>query len=166
MWLSPTLSLHNVLFVSALHCNLLSVSILTRELHCYTIFSSSSCVFQDLASERTIGNADWCAGLYLLELKPLAAPPVPGASSSSISAFQIHKDTDILLWHLRLGLPNFVYLKQLFLSLFNNKMVTSPFCDVCQLSKHTRSIFHNNRTPPHPHLLPSFIAISRDLLVY
>lgn len=34
IWLSPNLCLLNVLFVPALHCNMLSVSTLNKDLHC------------------------------------------------------------------------------------------------------------------------------------
>lgn len=63
IWLSLNLCLHNVLFVPALHCKLSSVSMLNKDMHCYTIFSTDSFVFQDLASERTIGHADCCAAV-------------------------------------------------------------------------------------------------------
>lgn len=77
--LSSTMLLKNVVFVPALHCNLLSISMLTRETNFSTIFSSASCVFQDLASGMTIGSADCCTGLYLLQLKPFLASQNLGA---------------------------------------------------------------------------------------
>ena len=40
----------------------------------------------------------------------------------------------ILLWHYRLGHPNFVYLEKMFPSLFNKN--SNPFqCEICQMSK-------------------------------
>ena len=42
-----------------------------------------------------------------------------------------------MLWHFRLGHPNFQYLKHLFPSLFNNKDVFQ--CDICQFAKHQHS---------------------------
>ena len=44
-----------------------------------------------------------------------------------------------MLWHYRLGHPNFFYLKRLFPSLFMNINPHFFQCDICQLSKHTRS---------------------------
>ena len=42
-----------------------------------------------------------------------------------------------MLWHFRLGHPNFLYLEKLFPALFKNKNPTSFKCDICQLAKHT-----------------------------
>ncbi|XP_075475765.1 uncharacterized protein LOC142511512 [Primulina tabacum] len=150
IWLSPELCLHNVLFVPALHCNLLSVSAFNKNLHCSTIFSTDSCVFQDLESGRTIGNAKCCAGLYLFTMKP----PVESSSNAPdhhTSAVQSIRNNEFLLWHYRLGHPNFLYLKKLFPSLVNNKTSHSPYCDVCQFSKHTRTSFTpHTYTPSKP----------------
>ena len=46
-----------------------------------------------------------------------------------------------MLWHYRLGHPNFMYLKRLFPSLFINKNSNIFQCDVFQFSKHTRSTY-------------------------
>ena len=51
-----------------------------------------------------------------------------------------HKE--IMLNHLRLGHPNFMYLKRLFLSLFLNKNTSSIQCDMCEFAKHSRSSYH------------------------
>lgn len=63
IYLSRNLILHSVLFVPDLDCNLISVSRINRDLHCETKFFSTSCVFQELGSEKMIGNAELCAGL-------------------------------------------------------------------------------------------------------
>lgn len=65
--ISKELTLDTVLLVLNLDCTLLFISKLTRDLNCITKISSTSCVFQDLDSERTIGNARMCAELYFLE---------------------------------------------------------------------------------------------------
>ena len=51
-----------------------------------------------------------------------------------------------MMWHYRLGHPNFPYLERLFPSLFINKKAKLFQCDVCQLSKHTCSHY-----APRPH---------------
>lgn len=43
-----------------------------------------------------------------------------------------------MLWHYRLGHPNFIYLKKMFPSLFNKDSVFFK-CEVCELAKHTKS---------------------------
>ncbi|KAF7810716.1 Retrovirus-related Pol polyprotein from transposon RE1 [Senna tora] len=103
--LSDTLTLLNVLHVPTLTFNLLSVSKLTRDNHCSAHFKSHACVFQNLTSGKMIGNVEECNGLYLL-------------GSSIFSNFNevvlsVTSPPDILLWHYRLGHPNFQYMQKL-----------------------------------------------------
>ena len=46
-----------------------------------------------------------------------------------------------MLWHYRLGHPNFLYLKNLFPKLFKNSKAKSLQCEICQLLKHARTSF-------------------------
>jgi len=48
---------------------------------------------------------------------------------------------DVMMWHRRLGHPNFHYLKRLFPGLFINKDPKKFHCEICQLAKHTRASF-------------------------
>ena len=61
------LSLHNVLHVSKISYNLLSISKITHELNCKTIFLPDSVPFQDFSSGKMIGIAQHSRGLYLLD---------------------------------------------------------------------------------------------------
>ncbi|KAA0066678.1 UBN2_3 domain-containing protein [Cucumis melo var. makuwa] len=54
---SDGFTLQSVLHVPKLSYNLLSISKITRELHCKAIFLSVSVYFQDMSSRRTIGTA-------------------------------------------------------------------------------------------------------------
>lgn len=45
---------------------------------------------------------------------------------------------EILLWHDRLGHPNFLYLKRLVSKLFSSADVEKLICETCQLTKHTK----------------------------
>ncbi|XP_050936316.1 uncharacterized protein LOC103497029 isoform X2 [Cucumis melo] len=60
-------ALQNVLHVPKLSYNLLSISKITRELHCKAIFLLKSVYFQDMSSRRTIGTARHSRGLYILD---------------------------------------------------------------------------------------------------
>ncbi|KAA0050819.1 Beta-galactosidase [Cucumis melo var. makuwa] len=60
-------ALQNVLHVPKLSYNLLSISKITRELHCKAIFLPESVYFQDMSSGRTIGTAQHSRGLYILD---------------------------------------------------------------------------------------------------
>ena len=59
---------------------------------------------------------------------------------------------EIDLWHLRLGHPNVVILKNTLLScnqLRRNKNVIPSFCSACQYGKQSKQQFKNTETKPH-----------------
>ncbi|KAL5856724.1 hypothetical protein ACOSQ3_004182 [Xanthoceras sorbifolium] len=135
--LSPNMVLKSVLHVSALKCNLISVSKMTNDNQCVAKFLSVSYKFQELSSGRTIGSARVHDGLYYFEtdLPKSGQAFVSGTDSVSVSS-----NRDIMLWHHKLGHPSYNYLKRLFPSLFNKTSV--PFeCEICQIAKHTRTSF-------------------------
>ena len=78
---------------------------------------------------------------------------------------------DVMMWHRRLGHPNFHYLKRLFPVLFSNKNPSSFHCDICQLAKHTHTSYPAKPyTKSHPFILihsdiwgSSRVKISREL---
>ena len=138
MSISPNITLHSVLHVPSLSCNLVSISKLTRELQCVAKFFPSYCEFQDWHLGRTIGGAKECDGLYYLEdHKPVVNKQAQVLSSGSIP-IPIFVSNKIMLWHKRLGHPSFSYLKRRFPSLFQNKDLNLFQCEICQLTKHTR----------------------------
>ncbi|KAL6323499.1 hypothetical protein AAG906_039074 [Vitis piasezkii] len=61
------LNLNFVLHVPNLDYNLLSISKLTRDLHCEARFFSNLSKFQELDLGRMIGSAEMCSGLYVLK---------------------------------------------------------------------------------------------------
>ncbi|KAK8954800.1 hypothetical protein KSP39_PZI002048 [Platanthera zijinensis] len=129
--LSPSFTLGSVLHVPKLALNLLSVSQLTRALHCSVTFFPSGCVFQDLTTKRTFGYGRERDGLYQLDLPPQTSPPVLPPPSTAAA-------TTSSLWHARLGHAN----PKIVSSLFPSVSFEHPFqCDVCQLSKHTRTSY-------------------------
>ena len=93
-----------------------------------------------------------CSGLYLFKIPQLGEAFVGSKNlptSQSISSFSpkyvfnssVNKDSEVMLWHYRLGHPNFLYLEKLFPHLFINKKSKFFNCEICQLAKHTRSIY-------------------------
>ena len=118
--LIKTFSLESVLHVPNLLCNLFSISKLTRDLNCVAKFSSTSVVFQDLASGKTIGSACECEGLYRFDDREVVQGQAVVAGSNVLS---FPFDHEIMLWHYRLGHPSFPYLRFLFPKLFKNKVV-------------------------------------------
>ncbi|KAG8485341.1 hypothetical protein CXB51_021417 [Gossypium anomalum] len=126
--LTENFSLDKVLHVPNLSYNLLSISKLTKDEKVLVEFSALGCVAQEQESGKMIGTAKVDYGLYVWNKN----------SSQEGMALSTSKEDSIMLWHRRLGHPNFMYLKKLFPLLFLNKKISSLNCEVCQLSKHTR----------------------------
>ena len=53
----------------------------------------------------------------------------------------VQVESQVMLWHYRLGRPNFAYIEKLFPQLFINKKFRSYQCEICQLAKHTRHVY-------------------------
>ena len=94
------LILKSVLHVPNIACNLLSINKLTKDMNCVAKFFNSHCEFQDLCSEKMIGSAKECDGLYILN-EHLSTENKQAHTSlrDSISGFE----DKIMLWHNRLG---------------------------------------------------------------
>lgn len=137
IYLSSSITLYDVLHVPNLSCNLLSVSKITQDQQCFAVFSPLCCTFQDMSSGKTIGSAKACSGLYYIDPFPPAQ-----VNKAFVSSCLVSRNDDIMRWHYRLGHPSFSYLKYLFPKLFRNKHLSLFKCEICQLAKHTRAIFH------------------------
>lgn len=160
--ISKNLVLQSVLFVPNLDCNLLSISKLTYDKNCLTKFYPTYCVFQDLISERTIGTAELRSGLYILEADPALNLQCNSTQQSALQNKNrtiSNKESTVMLWHYRLGHPNFLYLEKLFPELFINKSPREFSCEVCELSKHTRS----SLSPSIYHVSKPFALIHSDV---
>ena len=130
-WFNSPLKSHSksVLHVPKLHCNLISINKLTHDNHCFTKFFPNVCVFQALGSRKKISSVEMCSGLYLLKIpRPRKASLTSNGPSKSQSLHKfnpkfvfnssVNKDSEAMLWHYRLGHPNFTYLDKLFSHLF------------------------------------------------
>jgi transposase InsO family protein len=128
--LSTHIDLKNVLHVPKLSYNLLSVSKICEDSNCYVKFFNTHCIFQDRNSGKMIGSAKMMDGLYYFEgvFENKVAHGLSGISSASVR-------DQIMLWHNRLGHPNFQYLRHLFPDLFKNVNCSSFECESCVLSK-------------------------------
>jgi len=100
-----------------------------------------------------------CSGLYLFKIPQLGEAFVGSKNlptSQSISSFSpkyvfnssVNKDSEVMLWHYRLGHPNFLYLERLFPHLFINKNSKFFHCEICQLAKHTRHVYPSIQYEP------------------
>ncbi|TYI92956.1 hypothetical protein E1A91_D02G105000v1, partial [Gossypium mustelinum] len=64
---TPNITLFSVLYVPKFSVNLLSISTITKALHCKLEFFLDHCVFQYLQTGKMIGSGRLCNGLYLLD---------------------------------------------------------------------------------------------------
>lgn len=149
--MSNDLVLPNVLYVPKLNCNLMSVSKLMSDLNYISIFYSNFCEFQEVDLEKVIGTARHHSGLHLFQEKqPPSSSFNPSESSSnfvkfipnsSFSSRSLSSESQVMLQHFCLGHPNFLYLEKQFPHLFSNKKSSHFQCEICQLSKHTRTSY-------------------------
>ena len=119
--LTKDLILSHALHVPNLDCNLFSISKFTHDLNCATKFYPNLCEFQVMDSGKVIGNVELCGGLYLLK-ESTSLQKVPSriyVFRSIFNSLSISNENEVVLWHFRLGHPNFVYLEKLFS--FNNR---------------------------------------------
>ena len=166
--ISDSISLSQVLHVPNLACNLVSVSKITKELNCCAYFLPDSCVFQELTTGRTIGNAEEHDGLYFLE--DGSATNKIGQKASCLQIFSFPDNKEVYLQHFRLGHPSFSYLKKLYPNLFINKDLSSFHCEICALAKHHKSNYPSRiYTPTSPFTLihsdiwgPSRVSTSNE----
>ena len=127
---TPSLTLHNVLYVPGFPTNLLSISTIIRTLNCVVIVYPFHCVFQDLRISQRIGlGRENSRGIY--ELMSYTS------SSGLLALFYSSSTTSSILWHRRLGHPCLSKLKQTLPWLSLNELV----CESCQMSKHHRSTY-------------------------
>ena len=80
-YLSPNITLKDVLYVPKLNCNLISVGQLIDDLSCIVTFTNQHCVIQDLISRSPIGVGESKRGVYYFKDKPAAAIQVNQVSS-------------------------------------------------------------------------------------
>jgi len=100
--------LDSVLVVPTLNHNLLSVAQITRTLQCIVIFWPNLYVFKDIQTQKTIGYGTRRGKLYYLELTSASSHQLAQAFLANKSA-----DSEVWLWHKRLGHSSFGYLKEL-----------------------------------------------------
>ena len=103
---------------------------------------------------------DWRAeeglGLYLLTKTNSKDNLVQSNTDSAIpsvcfSNSSTMNNSAIMLWHYRLGHPNFVYLRKLFPSLFKSQDPHHISCEICQYSKHVRNNYPSQSYTPSHH---------------
>ncbi|KAJ8619667.1 hypothetical protein MRB53_028196 [Persea americana] len=97
--LTPTLQLPNTLLVPSLSHKLLSVSQVTSELNCIVIMYPDFCLLQDILTKEIIGRGTKRGGLYYMEDFSV------GSAHHMRNPVGV-EETEIWLWHRRLGHPD------------------------------------------------------------
>ena len=126
----PSLLLTFVLYVTNFPFNLISISKLTRDLHCVLTFSHNSVTLQDRSTGKTIGVGYESQGLFHLN-----SPLCSTTCTSTKAPLLLHS----CLGHL--SLSKFRKLVPHFSSLSSHE------CESCQLGKHTRVLFPKRLDP-------------------
>ena len=116
--------LTSVLYVHNFPFNLISISKLTRDLHCVLTFSHNSVTLQDRRTGKTIGIGHESQGLFHL------SSPLCSIACTSTEA--------PLLFHSRLGHPSLSKFRKL---VPHFSSLPSLECESCHLGKHTRVRF-------------------------
>ena len=122
--------LSSVLYVLDFSFNLISISKLTRGLHCVFTFSHNSVTLQDRSTGKTIDIGHESQGLFH------SSSPLCSTACASMEA--------PLLLHSHLGHPGLCKFWKL-VPYFSG--LSSLECESCQLGKHTRVLFPKRLDP-------------------
>ena len=91
-----------------------------------------------------IGSAKEREGLYYFDEANVRGQCPPTVCNSTSSP----GESELLLWHKRMGHPSFQYLQHLFPSLCSNKTSWDFQCEVYELVKHHRASFPKSKYKP------------------
>ena len=134
--LSPTLELHNILYIPKFQFNLLSVPKLATTSNFIFKFYPNNCLLQDLKTEHLVAVVQLVNHLYILDQSSFQIdstvtilPTCNNAKTDGIS----------LLWHQRLGHASYRTIHHL--PVCTNLPVQSSPCHVCPLAKQSRLPF-------------------------
>ena len=128
--LNEDFCLENVLYVPKLTCNLISMSQLTEQCHCFVQFTKTMCVIQGLTSKMLIGTSERRDRLYYFQNTP------------RINAMKTDCLTPLELWHRRLGHPSVQVTKLVpSVNFKESKNKLNKSCEVCQKTKQIRDKF-------------------------
>lgn len=100
--LSSELCLPNCLYIPSLSHKLVSVSQVTRELHCDLLMQSGLCILQDTRTGKIVGRGTEHRGLYYVDGM---------AQQGAAMLTQGLTEEQTWLWHRRLGHPSIGYLR-------------------------------------------------------
>ncbi|PRQ58292.1 putative RNA-directed DNA polymerase [Rosa chinensis] len=137
--ITPTLELHNVLYVPDLSHHLISVPQLNTESKCSVTFYPMYVMFQDLLTRELIGRGYLRGRLFHLD--QTYAGEKPGAPSRAALTLNSDKLSEVWLWHRRLGHPSFSLMRKTMPTLFIGVDESVLHCETCVLAKSHRATY-------------------------
>ena len=143
-----------MLYVPSFSFNLISISKLVSTNSCKLIFSSNSCLMQDVITQATIGTAKVRNRLYYLTPNYMAI--------SNIETNIVHPHctiTPIDLWHFRMGHLSFERLRNMQSTYPFLKLDKNFVCNTCHYAKHKRLPFPTSNS----HASNSFELLHIDI---
>ncbi|PRQ48694.1 putative RNA-directed DNA polymerase [Rosa chinensis] len=116
--LTPSLTLHDVLYVPDLSHHLISVPQLNTQSRCSVTFFPLYVIFQDLLTREIIGRGYLRGRLFHLDCMFAGVKPEKAVQAALISTGVTNQVEELWLWHRRLGHPSFSVMKKSMPSLF------------------------------------------------
>ncbi|PRQ56600.1 putative RNA-directed DNA polymerase [Rosa chinensis] len=146
---TPSIVLHNVLYVPSLSHHLLSVSQLGSHNKCSVTFYPMYVIFQNLCTKVIMGKGDLRERLFHLDC--MYAEPKQASEPPLALTLNSDRLNELWLWHRRLGHPSFGVMKKSMPSLFLGFSESRLHCETCALAKSHRtsypSSFHSSTMP-------------------
>ena len=126
--------------------NLLSVSQLTKDLHCFASFYPDFFLFQDLYTGKVKGIGKVKDGLYILSTKSPSLTINSSLQNFSSCLSVNSSDVKSSVWHQRLGHAPIPVLRQI--STIKHTLDKDQICNcpICPISKQTRFSFPVHHT--------------------
>lgn len=155
--------LYDVLYAPEFQYNLLFFTKLSKTVNCELVFSSNGCLIQEILSNKKIGSARICNGLYHLDIST-------GNRNNSRIVYVFYFVNNIVacnenaLWHYRLGHISNAKLLIIHKSFPNDTVPFDFSCDICHLSEQKKLSF-NASTSTSTTILILFILTYGDPLL-
>ncbi|PRQ47582.1 putative RNA-directed DNA polymerase [Rosa chinensis] len=139
--LTPSLTLHDVLYVPDLSHHLISVPQLNTQSRCSVTFFPLYVIFQDLLTREIIGRGYLRGRLFHLDCMFAGMKPEKAVQAALISTGVTNQVEELWLWHRRLGHPSFSVMKKSMPSLFLGIDESKLHCESCVLAKSHRTSY-------------------------
>jgi len=138
---SRSFTIFDVLYIPEFTFNLLSVQKLIQDLNCKLTFSSKTCQIQDNSTSKMIGRADLNKGLYYLHQLSFI-----DKRHFCVNAMLNCKQSNIDVWHYRLGNPGVKTLEFICKQFPYIHPVSKEICDICHFAKQHKLSFQQSTT--------------------